>query len=141
LERSGLLRLRLGLVVQRGGLLQGLFGKPLGRLVVLRNTTAEEMAGKESLALSFAGAGLLAGLLVIGIYFFASSVERRLLRSIMDRDSEASALHALQDRLASTLRSIGDAVISNDLEGRVTSMNPMAETLTGWSFQESRAGR
>jgi len=32
-----------------------------------------------------------------------------------------------------TLRSIGDAVITTDLEGRVTSMNAVAESLTGWS--------
>jgi PAS domain S-box-containing protein len=32
---------------------------------------------------------------------------------------------------ATTLRSIGDAVISTDAEGRITLMNPMAETMTG----------
>ena len=31
-----------------------------------------------------------------------------------------------------TLHSIGDAVITTDIEGRVTSLNPVAETLTGW---------
>lgn len=32
-----------------------------------------------------------------------------------------------------TLSSIGDAVITTDAEGRVTFLNPMAESLTGWS--------
>jgi len=31
-----------------------------------------------------------------------------------------------------TLASIGDAVITTDIEGRVTSLNPAAESLTGW---------
>jgi PAS domain S-box-containing protein len=39
-----------------------------------------------------------------------------------------------------TLRSIGDAVVTTDLEGRVTSMNAVAESLTGWT-QADAAGQ
>jgi PAS domain S-box-containing protein len=42
-------------------------------------------------------------------------------------------LAAERERLRITLASIGDAVISTDAEGRVTYLNPVAETLTGWS--------
>jgi len=36
-----------------------------------------------------------------------------------------------------TLRSIGDAVITGDAAGRVTSLNPVAEALTGWKLAEA----
>ncbi len=40
--------------------------------------------------------------------------------------------------LAATLSSIGDAVVATDREGRVTFLNPVAETLTGWPRKEAR---
>src|SRR5471030_2290243 len=36
-----------------------------------------------------------------------------------------------------TLASIGDAVITTDSEGRITFLNPVAESLTGWTLQEA----
>lgn len=39
---------------------------------------------------------------------------------------------------ATTLRSIGDAVISTDALGRITLMNPMAETMTGFRVSDVR---
>ena len=40
--------------------------------------------------------------------------------------------------LASTLASIGDAVVATDREGRITFLNPVAEALTGWSGEDAR---
>ncbi|MBZ5622845.1 MAG: PAS domain S-box protein [Acidobacteriia bacterium] len=41
-------------------------------------------------------------------------------------------------RLASTLSSIADAVLTIDRKGRITFLNPVAETLTGWPRTEAR---
>ena len=49
------------------------------------------------------------------------------------------ALHEERDRLRVTLSSIGDAVITADAEGRVTFLNPVAESLTGWLLPEAAA--
>lgn len=49
-----------------------------------------------------------------------------------------AALVAEKERFRITLLSIGDAVISTDTEGRVESMNPVAEQLTGWSNAEAQ---
>jgi len=48
------------------------------------------------------------------------------------------ALALEKQRLAVTLRSIGDAVIATDAEGRVEYLNPVAEQLTGWPLMEAR---
>ncbi len=45
-----------------------------------------------------------------------------------------------EEKLAVTLNSIGDAVITTDAEARVTLLNPLAEKLTGWKQAEA-AGR
>ena len=47
-------------------------------------------------------------------------------------------LREREKNLEVTLNSIGDAVIVTDKQGRITRMNPVAETLTGWSFDEAK---
>ncbi len=44
------------------------------------------------------------------------------------------ALHEEKERAEVTLHSIGDGVITTDLEGRVRYLNPVAETLTGYGL-------
>jgi diguanylate cyclase (GGDEF)-like protein/PAS domain S-box-containing protein len=52
----------------------------------------------------------------------------------------AVAVGALPDDAKAMLDSIGDAVLSTDLAGNVTYLNPVAERMTGWSMSEA-AGR
>lgn len=42
-----------------------------------------------------------------------------------------------RDLLSTTMTSIGDGLIVTDAEGRVTSLNPVAERLTGWKMAEA----
>lgn len=61
------------------------------------------------------------------------------LRDITERKQMEEALLAEKERLAVTLRSIGDGVIATDTKGRIVLMNYVAEKLTGWE-QEKAAG-
>jgi PAS domain S-box-containing protein len=50
--------------------------------------------------------------------------------------ANVETLYEQRDWLLITLSSIGDAVITTDGEGRVTFLNPVAESLTGWTGQQ-----
>ncbi len=52
------------------------------------------------------------------------------------RRSAERKLREQSEFLQVTLESIGDAVIATDLEGRISFINPTAETLTGWKSSE-----
>jgi PAS domain S-box-containing protein len=52
---------------------------------------------------------------------------------------QPETLHEQREWLRVTLSSIGDAVITTDTKGSVTYLNPVAESLTGWT-QEEAAG-
>jgi PAS domain-containing protein len=46
-------------------------------------------------------------------------------------------LRVQREWLRTTLHSIGDAVIATDTDGKVTFLNPVAESLTGWRADEA----
>lgn len=58
-------------------------------------------------------------------------------RDITARKLAEEVLVMEQERLAVTLRSIGDGVITTDINGMITLLNPVAETLTGWSNSDA----
>ncbi len=68
------------------------------------------------------------GEITSGIVVFSDITEQKLAEDAL-RDSEES--------LRITLNSIGDAVIATDRSGGVTSLNPVAEKLTGWTVDEA----
>ncbi len=59
-------------------------------------------------------------------------------RDITERKLAEKALQKQSEWLRVTLASIGDAVITTDTEERVTSLNPIAELLTGWAQQDAQ---
>jgi PAS domain S-box-containing protein len=62
---------------------------------------------------------------------------RCFTRDITERRLAEESLRKQSEWLRVTLASIGDAVITTDTAGRITSLNPVAESLTGWSQDEA----
>ena len=56
---------------------------------------------------------------------------------ITERKQAEIALRESEHRWATTLSSIGDAVIATDIAGKITFMNHIAEGLTGWTLAEA----
>jgi len=59
-------------------------------------------------------------------------------RDITERKHSENQLAAERERLAVTLQSIGDGVITTDVAGNVVLMNRVSEKLTGWIQQEAK---
>ena len=60
-----------------------------------------------------------------------------LEREIVERKKAEDSLRESEERWATTLASIGDAVIATDVDGRISFMNNVAEELTGWTLPEA----
>ena len=100
-------------------------------LRLLASRSADAAAANGYVLISAATAAVSLGVLLVLNYL---AIRRQ------GREAEASrrALADSENRLAITLRSIGDGVLATDTEGRVVHMNPVAERLTGWTFEEAR---
>jgi PAS domain S-box-containing protein len=65
------------------------------------------------------------------------STAKALQVAHLERRRAELKLQEGENNLAVTLKSIGDGVITTDLEGLVTGMNPVATELTGWPLEEA----
>jgi diguanylate cyclase (GGDEF)-like protein/PAS domain S-box-containing protein len=61
----------------------------------------------------------------------------RALRNAIDRKTVEDALYVEKERALVVLNSIGDAVLCTDISGKITHLNLVAETMTGWRREEA----
>jgi len=61
----------------------------------------------------------------------------RALRNAIERKVVEDELYLEKERALVTLNSIGDAVLSTDISGKITYLNLVAETMTGWGHEEA----
>jgi PAS domain-containing protein len=105
----------------RPGLLSLLFGLAGGLFLFAEPRYSIQLADSVQVfhLLRFAGVG-------IAISLICESLHRSRNR-----------LHFRQQLLRSTLASIGDAVITTDAQGRITSLNEVGVALTGWTNEDA----
>ena len=60
-----------------------------------------------------------------------------MVRDVTERKRFEKEIAAEKESLAVTLRSIGDGVITTDVEGKIIMLNNEAERLTGWTSKEA----
>ena len=94
-------------------------GRPVGVIRIARSLRPMLL---ESLLVALASAALAAML-----YFKVMTAPLRALRQAFDDLDEE------RERALITLRSIGDAVVTTDTQMRIQYLNPIAESLTGWT--------
>ena len=59
------------------------------------------------------------------------------LRHMIGRKKVEEVLFSENERAHVTLNAIGDGVLSTDISGKITFLNPIAENMTGWPRQEA----
>lgn len=67
----------------------------------------------------------------IVMWLWAISLKKQVAR-------QTRVIKESEENLRITFNSIGDAIIVTDIDGKITGMNPVAEKLTGWNFEEIR---
>ncbi|WP_241464027.1 EAL domain-containing protein [Rhodoferax saidenbachensis] len=97
---------------------------------LLQQRTAGQLQARKTLVVAGAVVSGLLLLLLTGTY----AVIRRQVRATA---ASQRALAESEENLSITLYSIGDAVMATDAHARITRMNPVAETLTGWAMADA----
>ncbi|MFK5985203.1 MAG: EAL domain-containing protein [Pseudomonadota bacterium] len=74
-------------------------------------------------------------LLLIAIHIFQKN--KHLFELTQSLKKTQRILELTEERTFTTLKSIGDAIISTDLDSHITYINPIAEALIGWNNREA----
>lgn len=123
-RRGGYLAASLASILY-GGMLDMQFYEVLGFVRSLNFTAMQVLYLVFINILSFYTVALLSG--------YLSERLRKTRQELREKSMDFEDLRALQDHI---LKSIGSGILTMDLNGRITSWNPAAEHITGYSYFE-----
>ena len=98
------------------------------RLLAIRDADAKRSVSQTNIILIL---GTVLGLIITGGAGWTVQCDNSR------RESAEEALFGEKERAEVTLNSIGDAVACTDISGHLTYLNPIAETMSGWTWQEA----
>lgn len=130
-DSKGFEAMRRGMLTNRGQVAMREIRTVLDQIEGRERTRLRDLREQSSRSYSAAVAtGLLTAALGLGLVIaFTFLLRRHLIRGA---DSAAAIFHE-KEGFRTTLSSIGDAVIVTDTRGRITLLNSVAQSLTGWS--------
>jgi len=109
----------------------------LGRTHKIANSELSDTALKQEKIRVISIIGLFLVFLLAGIYITIKTSDS--IKLLLKKQKNTEERLSNEKRLShTTLNSIGDAVITTDNKGLVNSMNPVAESLSGWSNEEAK---
>ncbi|TXT41195.1 MAG: PAS/PAC sensor-containing diguanylate cyclase/phosphodiesterase [Comamonadaceae bacterium] len=97
---------------------------------LLKTQDAEQLHAHQTMVTAGALVAMLLLLLLAATYLL-------IRRQFRETEASRRALVNSEERLSTTLDSIGDGVLATDTQGRITRMNPVAEVLTGWPISQA----
>jgi len=120
-------------------------GKPMPVLALHASKRPQQESGQDKLVMEMQIQA--AGKILDVIYYQASftNVDGNAIGSIgalidiSERNQAQATLAAENVRVETTLASIGDAVISTDVHGRILMLNKVAQQICGWSRKEAQS--
>lgn len=98
---------------------------------LLAKRVDDELQANRNVVMTNAAAAVVLSALLLSTYLVMRGQSRRTQANLR-------ALAETEEQLSTTLRSIGDAVLATDTDGRIVRMNALAEQLTGWTLELAR---
>ncbi len=105
-------------------------------IFLLQNVTAAQAKLQKRAMIGVAGAFVILASIFFMLYFYLGGLEDRIAALTYNRELEVSKRKDTEEKLATTVESIADGILTADLHGKVLSANPAAIRITGWLASE-----
>lgn len=112
-------------------------GQNIGIFLLLHDLKIASSRVTEEMSVNLIFVILVSAALLLSLSFITDGIEGRISMLTANRELEYRRRLLTEEQLMATLRSIGDGIITTDLDGRVLSLNPSAVYYTGWSNEEA----
>jgi PAS domain S-box-containing protein len=101
-------------------------------IFLLQNITTAQAKLQKRVMIGVAGAFVILASIFFMLFFYLGGLEGRIASLTFKRELEVSKRKDTEEKLATTVESIADGILTADLNGKILSANPAAIRITGW---------